>query len=637
MSGLFATLNTSKGAMYTQQQSINITSHNIANAGTPGYSRQHGIQQTARPQTVTGAGQVGTGVVMNEIQRTRNIFLDYQIRKESSSKGMYDIREQYLTEIEAVFNEPSNTGLSKLLSEFFDGWQSLSTNPEKSDARTIVAEKAKTLANELNHSYTNLSKISENSKNQIQQSIFDINNIFDQLNSINDEIKTVTVAGNNPNDLMDRRDLLLDELSTKFGINTKNENYNSMMLKPEGLEGINLINTDGSTEVNKLAFVDKIEPETYDSTKTATITYYKNGDKTSDDNMVKLTIKNISPNEFNEIKKTRTLWTDKNGNVEGAIYDEQSKKFTLTRPEVEFDKNAQPNEDVIVTFKDSSGGKIGDTITLKKSEADKLEDIVYINSSNQVVGVKNIDGKDMIVKSPDYFNPSTGELGGVLSVYKDVDGYKEQMNSLAKAIAYSVNAIHMEGYGKDTIPFFVSEIGTPDEYKDAKYENITAENIKVNQAIIDDSMKIQTKANKDSGKTDGSRALAIAQLRDLSMNIQEIKEATTYSEFKTKEFTMKTGESILTGNNPITGMKVEGYFKNSINKLGVQSQEAQRIVKNQETLLQGLITRRASVSGVSMDEEMVNLVQFQHAYQANAKMISTVDELLDVVINGLKR
>jgi len=105
MSGLFSTLNISKGAMFAQQQQVNVTSHNIANAGTAGFSRQHLILQTGRPQLVTGAGQVGTGVVVSEVQRARNIFLDYQIRKESTHKGNYEVREQYLGEIESVFNE----------------------------------------------------------------------------------------------------------------------------------------------------------------------------------------------------------------------------------------------------------------------------------------------------------------------------------------------------------------------------------------------------------------------------------------------------------------------------------------------------------------------------------------------------
>jgi flagellar hook-associated protein 1 len=588
MSGLFSTLNISKGAMYTQQQSINITSHNIANAGTPGYSRQHGVVQTGRPQTVTGAGQVGSGVVMNEVQRTRNIFLDYQIRKESSHKGNYGVREQYLTEIESVFNEPSDTGLSKLMSEFFDGWQSLSTNAEKPDARTIVAQKAKTLADELNHTYEKLNSIKENSKAEIQQSLFDINNIFDQLNSINDEIKTVTVAGNNPNDLMDRRDLLLDELSTKFGISTKNENYNSMILKPEGLDNINLIDTDGSTPVKKLAFVNKIDyiKDGSGNITSATIQCYKNGDVTSPNNMFELTI--AAPDadtlkQLETIEKTRNLWTEEKGDGSGAIS---------------------------IGF---GSGKI---------------EITVPTTAPVAITKENLEGA--------YFTPSTGAFGGVLSVYKDVDDYIGQLNSLAKGLAYAVNAIHSEGYEPKigtSIDFFTSSNGDIDK--------ITAGTIKVNEDILSDVMKIQTGVSGTSGGTDGARALKIAQLRDVATNIQTITSNTKYEDFVLENFEKPSGTygagEIPTGKNLNSGMKIEAFYKNSINKLGIQSQEAQRIVKNQETLLQGLTTRRASVSGVSMDEEMVNLIQFQHAYQANAKMINTVDELLDVVINGLKR
>ena len=89
--------------------------------------------------------------------------------------------------------------------------------------------------------------------------------------------------------------------------------------------------------------------------------------------------------------------------------------------------------------------------------------------------------------------------------------------------------------------------------------------------------------------------------------------------------------------NSTSGMKMDAYFKDTIDRLGVQAQEAQRMVSNQEDLLHSVDESRASVSGVSLDEEMANLVQFQHAYNANAKIIATVDELLDVIVNGLKR
>ena len=85
------------------------------------------------------------------------------------------------------------------------------------------------------------------------------------------------------------------------------------------------------------------------------------------------------------------------------------------------------------------------------------------------------------------------------------------------------------------------------------------------------------------------------------------------------------------------GSTVDSYYKTIINNLAVANQEATRISTNQDTILANLQDQKSSVSGVSLDEETTNLIQFQHAYQANAKMISTIDELLDVVINGLMK
>ena len=203
MSGLFATLNTSKTGMFAQQQYINVTSHNISNANTEGFSRQHLVLQTGRPQTIAGGvGQIGTGVTVSSIERTRNQFLDYQIRKESSLLGNYGVRQDYLSEIEGIFNEPSDTGISELMSQFFDAWQTLSKNPEKSDARTVVAQKAKALADELNHTYKKLNDTKDNAAKEIQSNLFEINTIIDQLNSINKEIipnkNPVSIPTNGP-------------------------------------------------------------------------------------------------------------------------------------------------------------------------------------------------------------------------------------------------------------------------------------------------------------------------------------------------------------------------------------------------------------------------------------------------------
>ena len=85
------------------------------------------------------------------------------------------------------------------------------------------------------------------------------------------------------------------------------------------------------------------------------------------------------------------------------------------------------------------------------------------------------------------------------------------------------------------------------------------------------------------------------------------------------------------------GVRVFDYFSNVVDQLGIKSQEAKRQVKNQTLTLSSIDDSRQQVAGVSLDEELSYLIQYQHAYNANAKIISTIDELLDVVVNGLKK
>ena len=171
---------------------------------------------------------------------------------------------------------------------------------------------------------------------------------------------------------------------------------------------------------------------------------------------------------------------------------------------------------------------------------------------------------------------------------------------------------------------------------------ITAGNIALNKAIKENPMKIIAGVTPNSGEGDGKRALAISQIKDVFMSIQDIKKDTDRKKFLEKffkpndEFEFK-GTTLNTIGKDTNGMTMNTYFNDIIGGLGVDEAEAKRMVKNQATLLAGFQQSRDSVSGVSLDEEFANLVQFNHCYQANAKIISTVDQLLDGVINGLKK
>lgn len=315
------------------------------------------------------------------------------------------------------------------------------------------------------------------------------------------------------------------------------------------------------------------------------------------------------------------------------------------------------------------------TMTVTNVSDDQLQQIkqnriLWANSEGVATrgdGYPIKDGDAITVGELKIFSPSSGEVSGNASIQTDIDNYIDEVNKMAKTLAFAVNTIHSglpDGKNsagnpdKDYMPFFVNN-------SVAKYNNsnqmtnlddilegedgITAENITVNKEIISDVMKIKTKTHDDiyaytslndrDGEGDGNRALAIAQLRNSLLMVQDVgKTINTRQDL----FDTSKGGNLLTNNgmtieNNTNGMTLDSYFKNTINTLGVQSKQAQEVVKGQQNVLDSLQQQRDSVSGVSLDEEMANLIQFQHSYTANAKVISTIDQLLDVVINGLKR
>lgn len=132
MSGLLGSLQTAKSGMSVSQTSIQTTSHNINNMNTPGYSRQR-VQQSARSaysypgyNSSMGAGQLGTGVEATDIIRIRNTFFDFQFRNESHNYGKISTKSEYYTNMETIFNEPSDTSISSSLSNFFSSWNEIS-------------------------------------------------------------------------------------------------------------------------------------------------------------------------------------------------------------------------------------------------------------------------------------------------------------------------------------------------------------------------------------------------------------------------------------------------------------------------------------------------------------------------------
>ena len=425
MSGLLSTLNTAKSGMNVSQVAIQTTSHNISNINTPGYSRQRVNQSASSPYSMPGknsnfgAGQIGTGAQIDDVTRIRNSFYDYQYRSESHQYGNTSVKYEYFKNIEGIFNEPSDTAISSSLNSFFNSWSELSKDPQSSGVKSVVIENGKYLSNSINSAFKRLESLEEGLDKQSEYIMDEVNSMLSQLDKLEKNIKIIQGSGKSPNDFLDQRDQLLDNLSFKLNINDK------------------------------------------------------------------------------DVKATLKKAYDANGKV---TLDDLTK----------------------------SGVKI------------------------------------------------SGELEGTLSMKQEINKYKDGLKQLSNTITSNVN----KAAGQE---IFKAKDG---------------ELISINPEMLQEPEKINVTADI---------ALKVYELKSEKINING------------KDMTINT------------------FYNSMIQDLGQSSAAVIRDESNQIKLLENIDSSRSSVSGVSLDEEMISLVQLQHTYSANAKVMSTIDSLLDVVVNGLVR
>jgi len=199
-------------ALLAQQLSLNLTGHNIANVNTPGFSRQDAIYSTAEPMN-PGFGNVGTGVSIDEIRRIRSSFLDQQFRSESHRLGKWQFLASTWQQVEGVFQEPGDTGLSAQMDKFWNSWQDLANNPESESARVALKEQASLLANSFHQLSNQLEDLQDSLDADIVTLSSQINGTAQQIAELNGSIAAAELTGHSANDLRDRRDYLVDQLS----------------------------------------------------------------------------------------------------------------------------------------------------------------------------------------------------------------------------------------------------------------------------------------------------------------------------------------------------------------------------------------------------------------------------------------
>ncbi|GHT00469.1 hypothetical protein AGMMS50276_26310 [Synergistales bacterium] len=215
----FFGLEMGKRALNSFRRGIEVAGHNVSNVATEGYSRQRVELSTTEPYTKPGLmrpeipGQIGTGVKVDQIVRMRDIFLDLQYRAENTDLGYWEKINKLYDVVQSYISEPSGQGIRAEMDIFWSALSELQKMPESTALRQTVVESAKSLGSMLNSLSSGFDEYSSMVNTEVKNMVDQANSILHQVADLNVTISQLQALGQNPNDLLDKRDLLLDHLS----------------------------------------------------------------------------------------------------------------------------------------------------------------------------------------------------------------------------------------------------------------------------------------------------------------------------------------------------------------------------------------------------------------------------------------
>ena len=242
---IFSGLHVGLRALETQRKSLDVTGHNIANANNEDYNKQRAVHKASYPYTAPGlsnhggAGQFGTGVEIEEVERVKDQFINSQIFNETQTSGYWEEMERGLEKVEYILNEPSDSGIDSAMNDFWSSLQDLSNNPSDNAARNMVRENAYNVIDSFKSVENQLNEYKESINNNLSNAVENINNITKKMADLNKQIVSVKGSGQNPNDLMDERDGLYKDLSELINVQSREDEQGNLIVSTQGMQLVN--------------------------------------------------------------------------------------------------------------------------------------------------------------------------------------------------------------------------------------------------------------------------------------------------------------------------------------------------------------------------------------------------------------
>ncbi|EZH66401.1 hypothetical protein DH09_10740 [Bacillaceae bacterium JMAK1] len=430
MTSTFHGLQTAYKGLMAQQRALQTTGHNIANANTPGYTRQRVNFNASQAFPAPGmnapsiAGQIGTGVDVESVQRVRDEFLDLQYRGESSRAGYWGKMHEAHIRMEDIMNEPTDSGLGVVMDDFWRAIEVLADNPSDKSAREVVRQQGETLADTYNYIVDSLTSVQQELKHELDGTTKQVNTLLEQIHNLNEDINRLEPHGYLPNDLYDERDRLIDELSELIPIEVKHAELDSRGNRHPSAPGpleIHLKNAgDGESKIlDADGFLEMTVTENESGNAVRSITFNSSSDE--DDN-IPLIIPLDIPSQHGKV----AALVESYGYVEGEGEDAQ---VVGVYPEMLDELQGMMNE-----FVDNFNDRHSDGTTLNGGDAGDF--FIFDEGENRLTLHENINNLDNIAASS---NGVSGDGSNALVLSNQIEQLQESYRAIIGEMAVATN------------------------------------------------------------------------------------------------------------------------------------------------------------------------------------------------------
>ena len=623
MQSTFGPIEMGKRGLVATTQGLQTVGHNVSNASVEGYSRQRVEMSATTPlyapqlNRENSPGQVGQGMEVSRIERVRDMLLEGRIVAEQNAEGYWDARDKYIQMMEQVYNEPTDHSVRTLLDRFWAAWQDLSLHPTEIASRRSVLQTGKSLIDGIHDRFTRLKSVRDMVEEDVKGTVSEVNDLATQIAALNNEIVKVTALGDSPNDLLDRRDLLVGKLSTFLDISVSYRDANEMVIATGGMHLVQgshhetfALAADGANEgYSTPVWEDTRQPAVFRGGKLASLLELRDGDARQEIQSLDL----MTINFVDLVNEVHRRGFGLNGETGGDFFVERP---FVTNVAGNYDSNGDGAFDSSWVFRVTGSNVLAPkdliglagTITLPGRDGtvgvdyhptDTVEDLITrINlSGSEVVARLNSEGKLSLkatpaadTRNPDFVIRSLEDSGQFLVGYGGILKAAGPAGAYAWEQADAVQALRQDG-----AQFAVAPLAHPAGW------------IEVVPRLMEDPGSIAAASGIDGrsdGVGDGTAALAIAQLRTTPVMIGV-----------TSTF--------------------DAYFADRVAGIGLKGEQAAQTLDTAKLVMKNLTDMRESLSGVNIDEELTKMITYQNGYAAIARFVSTFDSMLDIIINRM--